>query len=245
MKRVLLLLLLSALARLAAASPPTLAAARQACGLLGPGVWARILRIENANPHSAYPATVYAAVFEFGGILWFYTGMDGTQSFSLHRGRLAAEKADFRPLLRAVEPGFADFAVLPREAAEARPAGGRLPEGCFIESVAALRDCMARGVALQRAALLTYYRRCDGRLHGHTVLAYETDREAYFVDQAWRPGPQRLKADWQDAMAVAREVQGDGFAGPIADARWIPVPARQLERVAVAGRPARTLTANG
>lgn len=207
----------------AAAETPSWEAAREARRLLGPEVWARVLRIENINPHSVYPETVYATVFEYGGILWFYTGQDGTQSFSLHRGRIAAEKASLPRLLRAIDPGFVRHTVMPELAVEYMKGRSRLPEGCFVESVAALHESLERGMPVRRAALLTYYLRYRGQVRGHTVLVYETDREAFLVDWSRGRTPRVLRADPEDAVAVAREAQGDLLADAIVQARWIPV----------------------
>jgi len=148
------------------------------------GFWARVLRVENNNPRSQYPRTVYATVFEFAGLLWFYTETDGTQSFSLHRGMLAGEKADFRPLLRDIDPGFAAFEVLPDSDPLFARSAEALPNGCFIESVAALHASLERGERIQGAALLSYYIESGGRMHGHTVLAYETPAGLRVVDSA-------------------------------------------------------------
>jgi len=102
-RRLVLLLLATASLR----AGDSLAHARQARALLGPAFWSCVLRIENETRGGAYAPMLHALVFEFAGRLWFYTDANGTQSFSLHRGRLAEEKADFGPLLRDIEPGFA------------------------------------------------------------------------------------------------------------------------------------------
>jgi hypothetical protein len=135
-----------------------------------------VLRIDNTGRHSRYPATVYATVFEFAGILWFYTDTDGTQSLSLYRDQLDREKADLRSLLRAIDPGFGAFEEVPdagQRTGGARPA---LANGCFIDSVAALEARLLEGERITRAALLCYYPREGTALPGHTILAYETER---------------------------------------------------------------------
>lgn len=66
---------------LRADSPASALAAR---AQLGEGIWSRTVRIENRSDDGRYPARLHALVFEFDGRLWFYTDMDGTQSFSLH-----------------------------------------------------------------------------------------------------------------------------------------------------------------
>ncbi len=215
--RLLLVLLFSG--SLANASVDT---ARQARAELGLGIWARVLRIENNNSRSHYPATVYATVFEFAGLLWFYTETDGTQSFSLHRGRLDEEKADFLPLLRDIDPGFTAFEVLPDAAPQASSARRPLPNGCFIDSVAALQTRLARGERVNSAALLSYYIENGGRLHGHTVLACETPAGLVVIDAAQGSSPQPV---WHGSLAseplqVARAVAPRG----VVRAKWVPVP---------------------
>ena len=84
------------------------------------------------------PRVLHALVFEFSGILWFYTDTDGTQSLSLRKGRLDEDKADLGPLLRDIEPGFTRWRALPEESKRADvTTAEELPNGCFIESVAA------------------------------------------------------------------------------------------------------------
>ena len=94
----------------------SLADARYAQVLLGPGIWSCVIRIENDSRFSAYPRVAHALVFELDGVLWFYTDTDGTQSFSLYKHRLAEEKADFGPLLREIDRGFTSWKVVPSDA---------------------------------------------------------------------------------------------------------------------------------
>ena len=84
-----------------AASP--LENAFRAQALLGPGIWSRIISIRNETRGGFYPRSVQALVFEFAGMLWFYTDANGTQSFSLHTGELEVEKKNFGPLLRDID----------------------------------------------------------------------------------------------------------------------------------------------
>jgi hypothetical protein len=157
--------------------------ARRARALLGEGVWSRVLEIRNENRRSPYPNIVHALVFELAGILWFYTDTDGTQSFSLHRGRLAEEKADFSPLLRGIDAGFSHWSVL---APATEPAGAGLPlkNGCFIESIVELRARVARGARVGAPRLLSYYAKSSLGQEGHTVLAYDVDRRTEIYDPA-------------------------------------------------------------
>lgn len=157
--------------------------ARRARALLGPDVWSRIIRVENSAVASVYPGTVHALVFELSGLLWFYTDANGTQSFSLHRNKLAAEKADFAPLLKDIEPGFGRYEVLSESDLPAVPdSSGPLLNGCMIESVAAARTLVDQGNFLRRASLVSFYFKASGSVLGHTVLAYEDARGAFLVD---------------------------------------------------------------
>lgn len=180
--------------------------ARRAQAALGPDVWSRVIRIENQARGSRYPRVLHALVFELASVLWFYADTDGTQSFSLHRGRLAEEKADFGPLLRDIDPGFTRWSVAPEGVATA----GEIPNGCFIESVAALRGRLARGEEVANPELLAVY--CDtptGR-KGHTVLAYSTHENVEVVDSeppAMRRSFSRALAD--DALALGRAMFGN------------------------------------
>jgi hypothetical protein len=197
--------------------------ARRARELIGRETWSRIIRIHNTNARSAYPAEVCALVFELGGVLWFYTDTDGTQSFSLHLNNLAAEKNNFAPLLRDIEPGFASFAAIAEteEPAGDASAAGRLPNGCFIESYAALRAQARRGELILKARLLSYYVTRGGRPLGHTVLAYETPRGDFVLDPAnpEKPIPVKRKVA-DDPMALACHLRPDLR---IARARWAPM----------------------
>ena len=195
--------------------------ARRAQAMLGPTTWSRVIGVENRAAHSAYPSTVYALVFEEGGILWFYTDTDGTQSFSLHLDRLTEEKADFGPLLRDIDPGFVAYALVP-EAPLGRGEGqeGALPNGCVVESLAALQDRVERGERIERARLLSCYVDTPVGRRGHTVLTYETPRGLFLLDPARSPDPRAVTRAWADnpmtlaALAVPQ--------AKIAQARWVP-----------------------
>ncbi len=216
--------------------------ARRAQELLGPEFWSCVIRVENAAARSRYPAVVYALVFEEGGLLWFYTDTEGTQSFSRALDRLAEEKADFLPLLRAIEPGFAAYQVLAggertsRSVSEHRPPtfakatageGGPfsvsdrpLPNGCFIESLAALSDHVRRGEPIARARLLNCYVDAPRGWRGHTVLTYETPRGLFLVDPVRSPRARAMPRAWADnAMALAAAALP---GARVVEARWVP-----------------------
>ena len=195
------------------------ARASQAQALLGPGVWSQVIRIENKAPSKRYPATVYALVFELADILWFYTASEGTQSFSLHRGRLAQEKADFAPLLGAIDPGFTRWSVV-KDETPLKPGRAALPNGCFIESVLALRARLLRGGETVRPQLLSYYVETQAGLHGHTVLAYETGGRVEVVDATQNGKRYTFPAvSARDPLKLAQSMHGKN----VAKARFLAV----------------------
>ncbi|MBM3851534.1 MAG: hypothetical protein FJ399_00100 [Verrucomicrobia bacterium] len=217
--------------------------ARRAQALLGPDVWSQIIRIENTDRWSNYPRVLHAVVFELAGILWFYTDFNGTQSFSLHRGRLAEEKADFAPLLREIDPGFQHWLAVELDLAATASVApdAPLPNGCFIESYAAYRLRVSRGAPISDARLLSYYLGGSGGTRaGHTVLAYSVPGGVTVVDPA-EPGQERLlaRSAGSDPVRLARALHG----GVITRARVIPleppagaVPRDPVAMYATAGR---------
>jgi hypothetical protein len=231
LQRVFLLLALLLVVAESLASS-SLGHARRAQALLGAGVWTRIIAIENAAGGARYAAVVHALVFEFDGILWFYTDADGTQSFSLHRGNLAAEQADFAPLLREIEPGFRRWSVVPDTAApepETAAAAEPLLNGCFIESVAAWRRRVARGEETGAPRLLSYYYEPGAAKAGHTVLAFEERDRIRIFDparpEAWLAFPKRAG---RDALALAQSLDGR----QVRRARFLTLPALPASAVA-------------
>lgn len=215
---------------------------RRARALLGAETWARIVQVENTNPRSVYPPTVYGLVFELGGLLWFYTDTDGTQSFSMHRNNLAVEKADFAPLLRDIDPGFARHTIIEESPGATMRATDKvsLPNGCLIESYAALRERAASGEPILRARLLSYYVR--GRRAGHTVLAYETSAGLHVIDPAVSKQPRKVKQPpSDDALVLARKIER---RLAIAEARWLPtLSALESPLLAAIERSAKSATA--
>lgn len=212
---------------------PSLDYARRAQLMLGPDVWSRLIRVENTAVRSRYARTVYALVFELQGLLWFYTDANGTQSFSLHQGRLEEEKADFGPLLRDIEPGFVRWRELgAAEVARLHP-GPHLRNGCFIESLVLWREQAARGAGLAEPRLLSFYvETADGR-SGHTVFAFREGDAVKLID------PVRPKsivtiplAHAMDPLRLAREFGGRDVSKarvfPLAPAKSAPTPAAGL-----------------
>jgi hypothetical protein len=257
--RLCLVSLLFATSLVAASS---LEHARRAQALLGPQVWSQVITVRNSARQSPYPRVVHALVFELVGILWFYTDVNGTQSFSLHRGRLAEEKKDFGPLLRDIEPGFERWVPVARGAASvsewprtpladarshvALPAtfSEPLPNGCFIESVAALRQRLNRGLAVEDPRLLSFYVPNSAGKMGHTVLAYESGGSVEVVDPS-QPGQPLIfpPATAREPLALARALEGSA----VVKARFHSLRelAGEFEAVAAAERKGATAAKAG
>ncbi len=195
-----------------------LEAVRRAQGLLEPRVWTQVVHIDNSNPSSRYPRAVDALVFQLDSILWFYTPADGTQSLSLYRNRAETDKLNLGPLLAAIDEGFTRWKVLP-------PAGGplpgpaRLPNGCFIESIAILLRRLDIGAAVENPQHHSNYVALPGGLRGHTVLQFTSGGRVQVVDPDW---PNRIirisHADPNDPKGVADRIRGD-----VARARHLPL----------------------
>jgi hypothetical protein len=204
------------------AADESLRNARRAQALLGPMVWSQIIQIENTAQNSPYPGKLHALVFELEGLLWFYSDADGTQSFSLHRGRLAEEKADFAPLLREIDPGFIRWSAVPTGSTAnlAASSEGDLRNGCFIESYAILRRLVARGEPVTEPRLLSYYARVGGQSRGHTVLTYSVYGYVVVIDPL-RPDKQR---GFSPRLAETPRQLARALLGPgLIDARVLPL----------------------
>jgi hypothetical protein len=224
MRTLRLLVLLLATAGAVSASDG-LSDARAARTLLGPAVWATVARIGNARApgalrRNAYPKTVYALVFELSGVLWFYTDTDGTQSLSLRLGTVDADKADPGPLFLAIDPAFGSWSwVDDAPDLPARPSDG-LPNGCFVESVAALVRRIAVGGEADAPRLLSYYVDTPAGRRGHTVLVFNARGCLSAIDPelSERPVefPAYLGADPRSLSAYLR-------GGPVAAARMLPI----------------------
>jgi hypothetical protein len=176
----------------------------QARGMLGTGIWSRVVRLENdkAGPGSRYPAEFHGLVVAFEGMLWLYTEFDGTQTLSLYSGRLEQDQADIGPLLRAIEPGLGRYEDVTEQAPE-QVSQTAPPYACFLASVARWQQLRREPVPPTRARLLAYYPR--GERQGHMVLEYWRDGRRYVFDPD-RPGderemPARLA---EDPLKVAR-----------------------------------------
>ena len=195
-----------------------LESAWRARGMLGPGTWAEVLRIEKTSPAAAPPAVVFALVFELEGRLWYYAENSGTESLSLYRDHLAEDEADPGPLLRAIDPGFGRYEVLDVavHVTPARAAGGPLPQGCFIECVAYLREMVDAGQVPEEARLVAYYAGAKGDSRGHTVLSFTRAGQRYCYDPSAGAKPRPIPATVSSsALAISGwAAPGPGYAPP-------------------------------
>jgi hypothetical protein len=208
-----LVVLLFAFAR----ADESLLQARRAQTLLADDVWSQVIRIDNIALDSIYPRTVHALIFEFVGRLWFYCSVNGTQSFSLYADRLVEDKADLAPLLREIEPGFRRWVVL----ADGDAPAGRLENGCFLESIATLRQRVAGGVDIAEPRLLSYYIDTPTGSRGHTVLVYRARGRTIICD------PSQPETSFSFPVALARDAVKLARAFENLDvtkARLLPIP---------------------
>lgn len=241
--RLLLVLLLTGVASLRA----HVQSALQARAMLGDATWSRVLEIKNTDRYSPYGRRVHATVFEFNGLLWFYTDANGTQSLSLCLGRLEQEKADLGPLLHAICPGFVSFTdITGRESWTGRPErDGSFPKlrnGCFVESLAALRRFLRQGEPLTEARLLLLYvRTASGGIAGHTGLVFSTPAGRFFWDPEAPTQTNRVSSHEQAPDRMAARIYGLQPT-KIADARFIPV---RSALVVATHEPAATVQATG
>ena len=198
--------------------------ARQASAMLGPTLWKRVLRIHNSSADGRYPPSLGAVVFEMGGILWFYTSTDGTQSLSLRRGHAWDDEQDFGPLLTHIDPGFSRWEYDP-DGAGPDEKGPVPPNACFIQSIALLRQSLSMGVSAGRARLLSYYVTYPTGMKGHTVLFLQSDVGSTVIDPLMQRRPLAIRsANPADATSVANCIRRD-----VTLARWVPVDPEDFE----------------
>lgn len=198
--------------------------------LLGPETWSRVIHIKNTNARSMYPRELYALIFEFADILWFYTERDGTQSFSLYQNRLAQEKADFGPGLLEIDSGFTAYSIVENE--KGHPSAPRkLPNGCFIESLVEGMSRLRDDPLVHKLRLVLFY--SQGKRGGHCILAYQTPDGVFAVDPADYRGAQRFGDHWpQNPIQIAQLVGTDRRPGAITTARTVEFPPLLSHRVA-------------
>jgi hypothetical protein len=208
--------------------------ARQAAAMLGPTLWKQVLRVHNSSRESRYPRSFGAVAFEMGGILWFYTATDGTQSLSMRLGRAKEDEQDLGPLLSNLDHGFTHW----EPDSEGNSLGEKSsvpPNACFIQSVALLRNSLSLGIHVEHARLLSYYVSYPTGLKGHTVLYIETDKGPTVIDPLMQRWPLHVRgADTRDPKCVAYCIRHD-----VASARWVPIgpddfAANQTERARIA-----------
>jgi hypothetical protein len=224
MRSLLAAALLLGISRVASASEG-LSSALDARTLLGPAVWARVVRIENTESQrefrrSPYPREVYALVFELSGILWFYSDSNGTQSLSLRTASLGRDKADPGPLFLAIDRGFTRWAWVDEAPVPGRQPHGAPPNACFIESVAALFHRVAAGGEASAPRLLFYYVNTPSGRRGHTVLVFNDRDGLAALDPEFSDRPVRLPPMLGgDPKAWSEYLRG----GPTVSARTLPV----------------------
>ena len=145
---------------------------------LGAAPWSAIVQLTRHDPDRP---TETALVFEFAAALWFYRPVDGTQSLSRHWNNVARERLQLLELLRAIDPVCTAWREYPAsELGSLVPAGGELPNGCFIQSAAEALRLNRHG----DACLLSYYVATNEGQRGHTVLCYEDSGRTRVYDPA-------------------------------------------------------------
>jgi hypothetical protein len=222
---MILLLSTAAASRGGVASQDGLAAAAAARSMLGDGTWARLVRIDNSGPRRTlarvtYPRTVYALVFELSGVLWFYTGTDGTQSLSLTLATVERDEANPGPLFHSIDPGFGAWSWVEDPQARTNVAWRRPPNACFVESVAALYRRVAAGCEAGSPRLLSYYVDTPGGRMGHTVLLFETSGGLAAIDSDDSGRPVNIPREvGREPRVVSAYLRG----GPISAARTFPI----------------------
>jgi hypothetical protein len=177
-----------------AREPEGLNDALAARSLLGPEIWSRVVRIDNAGhtgmeKRTPYPRTVFGLVFELSGILWFYCDADGTQSLSIRKNSLEADKADPGPLFKAVSDRFVSWSWVDEAPALKLPISQHPPNACFLECLALLRRRIASGCEVGSPRLLLFYVRTPFGIRGHTTLVF-----------ALRDGLAAIEPDWPDRI---------------------------------------------
>ncbi|MDB6127947.1 MAG: hypothetical protein JWM35_1843 [Verrucomicrobia bacterium] len=240
--RLLIPLLLALLLPSAGISATSLANARKAQAMLGPETWTRVIEITNTSATATYPAIVTALVFEEGGLLWFYTDGEGTQSLSLYSNRLAQEKENLGELLRAIDAGFTRFTVVPDRLTEpAWVRGDSVPNGCFIESIAAMRTRILLGETIERPRLLSCYALTRKGLRGHTVLTYHTPSGFFLLDPTHSARPKLMPEKWMENPVALAGVALEG--AKVLKARWVALDLPALSTLVTMNPSSPTLSA--
>lgn len=203
------------------ASPSSsLVSARRAQVLLGNEEWSQVIRVENSGTSTRYPRTVYALVFELVGVLWFYTDCEGTQYLSTHRGRLVEDKASVGTLLLRLHPGFKHWSAVRAESDSGAIRSTPLPNGCFIESVACLRQRLIAGNTVKHPRILCFFKESCRSYVGHAVLAFDTTEGVAVIDPA---DPSRSRIYSGQIAETAQSLGCALFGGAVKRALWVPL----------------------
>lgn len=212
--------------------------ALQAEQMLRPTRWAQAVKIENTNPESRYPETVYGTVFEFNDVLWFYT-VTGSQPLRVSKNRTDEYKENLLPLLRTMERGFTSFTKLTADEAVEPKEYASLKNGCVVESIFSLREHARQGEPILQAKVLLYSsknptRTVGGaRATGHAVLVYQTPSGFFYVDppKLGVTGSMQQTKKW-DPKEMAREIESHYGEITIEDAFFeeIDLPVTGLAR---------------
>ncbi|MEJ1973063.1 MAG: hypothetical protein WDM96_11570 [Lacunisphaera sp.] len=199
---------------------PALAGSRESAyrakELIGPGVWSRVVHLENEPvKHGSYPSEFYGLIVEFADVLWFYTEYDGTQNLSRRRGQVAADKANLGELLRAVDPALRQYTIKPDLS---EPIGENVipPNGCFLACLVRWRELRQAEHSPKHARLIACYP--PETKAGHMLLEYRRGLRRYIFDPD-RP-KQLIRLPWfstDEPLAVAVRVLGE---------RWPELPVR-------------------
>ena len=211
--------------------------AEKARSLLGPDVWSEVIEIKNAAPSRSHPSRVYATVFEVSSALWIYMPAEGTQSLSRFFGQAGKDRGELLPLVKGIYAGFEHLDVVASGSVIPARYDGSLENGCFIESLALLRERSLAGQAAVQPRLLIFYREENSHIYGHTVLTFYDQGRVWVVDPAFGRKPQRFTAASADTPIRLAEAVS---LGTVSSARWLPVDGRALVRTSVSGGLARS-----
>jgi hypothetical protein len=136
----------------------------------------------------------------------------------VYRNHAEADKLNLGPLFVAIDAGFERWEIVPR-AYDLHPIQARLPNGCFIESIAILFEKMADGTRIENPKLLSYYVALPDGIRGHTVLQYTSGGRVQIVDPDRPANTLRIRsANENNPNSVAGRIRGD-----IAKARHLPL----------------------
>ena len=217
--RILLLALLTACAGPMASAFDAVGQVRLARERVGAKTWSREVLLELREATDVFPREVAALVFEYQGILWLYTPYDGTRSLALLLAGARPERVNLAGIIR---PQISTVLAVRTLADEGRPEpGGHLRQGCFIDSLAALRREISTGAGIRRAALLCYYTLGDGMKGAHTVAFVETATERFVIDASRSATPIEVaEGRTRSAQSLAAAVAP---WGEVTSARWLPV----------------------